>query len=194
MGDCGGGHAQTGVAVDVGLQIVAHDVAEDGKFLQGELAGTDAGDALSAVFCLQVFDLVCHMFESFVPADFLHGTVLLTDLGQCAGFYRSLLFAERKAFDAAEAVVDGIAFRRHCANDASVLHIEVEITVDRAEIAGRLYFLHMLLPFFPIFSNMPLRRAASREFFRILCTCLCHFIYAKNALKNADLLMIRQFI
>ena len=50
MSDCCGGHAQTSVSVNIGLQVVAHDMSEDGKLLQGKLAGTDAGDALSAVF------------------------------------------------------------------------------------------------------------------------------------------------
>ena len=201
VGDRCGGHAQTGIAVDVGLQIVAHDVSEDGKFLQGELTGTDAGNALSAVFCLQIFDLVGDMSECFVPADFLHGAVFLTDLGKRVRFYCGLLFTERKALDAAETVVDGIAFRRHCANDASVLHIEVEITVDRAEIAGRLYFLHMLLPFLCkctallriLYECIAKAERVRWSFSVIVYTHLFLFIYAKNALNNTDLLMIRQF-
>ena len=84
-----------------------------------------------------------HQLVTLEMADLLHGAVRLPDLGEGSGLDRSLLLAQRQALDAAEAVVDRIALRRHCANDAPVLHIEVEITVDRAEIAGRLYFLHI---------------------------------------------------
>ena len=148
MGHGSGGHAKPGVAVHVGLQEVAHHMAEDGELLQRQVPGADSGHALRAVFVLEGAQPVRHIAEALVPAQFPEAAVALSELGQRRGLHRGLLLAQRQALDAAEAVVDRVARRRDGLDDLPVLHIEVQIAVDRAEIAGGLYLLHRIPPGF----------------------------------------------
>ena len=137
-----GGHTEPGIAVHVGLQEVAHDVAEDGELLQGQLPGADTGNALPSVFGLQFPDLVRDIFESFIPGHLLEAPVLLPDLGEGVGLYGRLLLAQRQSLDTAESIVDWIAFRRDSLDDPAIFYVKIQVAVDGTKIARRLYLPH----------------------------------------------------
>ena len=118
-------HTESGVSVDVGLKVISHYMAEDCELFQGELTGADAGYRLSSVLCLEFFDLVRHILKTFLPRDFLHCSVRLTDLGERIRLDSRLLFGQGDALNAAESVVDRIARSGNRFHDSVVFHIKV---------------------------------------------------------------------
>ena len=141
------GHTETGIAVHVCLQIVAHHMAEQCEFLHGKLSGADACHALRSVFCLELFELVSYILKALLPGHFLHGPVRLSDLRQRRRLFHCELLVQRQPFDTAESVIDRIAFCGDNLHDPVVLHIKIQITVYGTVIAGGLYFLHDFLLF-----------------------------------------------
>ena len=164
MGHSCAGHAETGVAVHVGLEEIPHNMPEDREFFQGQLPGTNAGDTFFPVFFLELQKLFRHMGEALVPGHFFEAAVSLTDLRQSVRFHRGLLLAEGESLDAAEPVIHRIPRRGHSLYDAPVFNIEIEITVDCAEIAGGLHLFHRTPPWCRVKKSACAERSVLRCF------------------------------
>ena len=145
VGNNCGCHTKTCVAVHVGLQVVAHHMAKESKLFHSQLAGTDTSNAFLTVLGLNFLQLVCHMPETLIPGHFLKRTVRLPDLGQAVGLDGALLFIQRQAFDAAEAIVHRISGSGHHLDNPVILYIKIQIAVNSTIITGRLNFFHIHL-------------------------------------------------
>ena len=111
-------------------------MTEDCKLFQRELPRTDAGDTFPSVLFLQPGDLFGNMLPGFFPGHFLHAPIFLSDFRQCVRLDSRLLLAQRQTLNTAETFIHGIAFGRQGSHDLPVLHVKIEITVNRTEIAG----------------------------------------------------------
>ena len=131
-----GCHAQPGIAVHIGLEIIPHHMAEQCKFFHGKLTRADSGHALFPVFLLQLLQLIRHMRKTLIPCDLLHGTVCLAYLWKGRCLYHGLLPVQGKPLNAAEPVIDRIPLGGQHLHNPPILHVKIHVAVQGTVVAG----------------------------------------------------------
>ncbi len=136
VADHGGGHAGSGVAVEIGGTYAGPEqLAEGVELLHAHLAGVVAGDRVGAVVRDQLLELVGHGGQGFIPRGLDHLAVPANERGGATVVGQDRLPLV-DALRTEQAIVDRISLGASYSDGLVALHADLNAATGSAETAG----------------------------------------------------------